>query len=111
MFENEQNFYIQLCPLLDDRNEWQGNLQVNIITADVKDPDDEPYAQMLHLCQLVATTIPYMEEHPELIGKLEKYMQQNHLDEEHDYESEIDLEYGDDNVVKINFNSRTKGNA
>lgn len=111
MFENDQSFYIQLYPILDKDSEWQGNLQVNIITGPDNVMEDEPYSQMIHLCQLVASTIPFMEENPEFISTLEKFMRSNQLDEQYEEENEIELEYGEDNVVKINFNSRTKGNA
>jgi len=62
---------------------------------------------MLHLCQLVASTVALMEKRPALIDELEDF-----LSEEDSYVETLNKKSVstsvDDNVITLNFNKETK---
>jgi hypothetical protein len=64
----------------------------------------------MHLSEVVACSVAYMEENPDLIGKIEEFIDRPDNDEIPTKE-EPEIQYTDGNVVKLNFGSRTKGNA
>ena len=73
---NNEDFYIQLVPDLDKNKNWLGTLQVNIVTSNVNPIDDDGYNQIFHLCQLISSVVPYMDDNPDIITELEKYLTQ-----------------------------------
>jgi|TARA_R100000149_G_C5786518_1_gene80049 heat shock protein HspQ len=104
------SFCIQLKPVIDADYAWTGELEVNIIT-DKNNPLDKPsYLSLMHLSEVVACSVAYMEENPDLIGKIEEFIDRPDNDEIPTKE-EPEIQYTDGNVVKLNFGSRTKGNA
>ena len=104
------SFCIQLKPVVDEDYAWTGELEVNIITDKENPLDRVSYMSMMHLSEVVACSVAYMEENPELITKIEEFIDSPDHDEVTTRE-EPDIQYTDGNVVKLNFKSKTKGNA
>lgn len=104
------SFCIQLKPVVDEDYAWTGELEVNIITDKQNPLDKASYMSMMHLSEIVACSVAYMEENPELIGKIEEFIESPDYNEVATKE-EPDVEYTDGNVVKLHFKSRTKGSA
>ena len=104
---NNEDFYIQLVPDLDKNKNWLGTLQVNIVTSNVNPIDDDGYNQIFHLCQLISSVVPYMDDNPDIITELEKYMKVEQKSTKPG--KKIISKQG--NVINLNFKSKTNGSA
>tara|TARA_Y100000768_G_C23820744_1_gene606406 strand:- start:387 stop:710 length:324 start_codon:yes stop_codon:yes gene_type:complete len=104
---NNEDFYIQLVPDLDKNKNWLGTLQVNIVTSNVNPIDDDGYNQIFHLCQLISSVVPYMDDNPDIITELEKYMKVEQKSSKPG--KKIISKQG--NVINLNFKSKTNGSA
>ena len=91
-------FYIELLPDLDEDNNWVGGLQVNIISSKDNPMPVNSKRDLLHLSQLVASSVAFMEKNAEYADKLEDFIKEpeEHIKQE-------------GNVIHFNF--KTKGNA
>ena len=65
--------FIELIPEVE-KDHWNGELEVNIITDSNNPLNDESYSSLVHLCQLVAATVALMEKDPALVDKLEAFV-------------------------------------
>ena len=104
---NNEDFYIQLVPDLDKNKNWLGTLQVNIVTSNVNPIDDDGYNQIFHLCQLISSVVPYMDDNPDIITELEKYMKVEQKNSKPG--KKIISKQG--NVINLNFKSKTNASA
>jgi|TARA_R100001591_G_scaffold116617_1_gene134022 hypothetical protein len=104
------SFCIQLKPVVDDDCAWTGELEVNIITDKNNPLDKASFVAMMHLSEVVACSVAYMEENPDLIGKIEEFIDSPEY-EDVPTRQEPKVQYTDGNIVKLNFGSNTKGNA
>ena len=108
MTYNERAFSINLIPKIDEKNSWTGELEVVIVTDKDNPLDSDSYNGMMHLSQLVACSVAYMEEHPSLISDIENFIDEL---EPEDEDSSASVTHVEDNVVHLNFRTKTKGNA
>ena len=107
---NNEDFYIQITPNLDKDKNWLGTIEVNIVTSNSNPIDDDGYNQIFHLCQMIASVVPYMEDNPGVIPELEKYMEiENKSDKSN--KAKLEIVGKDGNVINLNFNSKTNGRA
>jgi len=108
---NPESFYVELKPKLDEENSWTGELEVHLLTDKENPMDKESLLHLMHLTNLVACCVSYMDEHPDFLETMEQYM----LDTPEDLSDIEDriakVEYTDSNIVKLSFSSKTKGNA
>lgn len=107
---DDTSFYIQLKPTVDENYEWTGDLEVNIVTDKENPIDKNSFMSMMHLSEIVACSIAYMEEYPDLISSIEDFMDSAEF-EARKTNNEPQVEYTDGNVIKLTFGSKTKGNA
>ena len=108
MLVNNEDFYIQLKPNMDKSKNWLGTMQVNIVTSNSNPIDDDGNNQMFHLCQLIASIVPYMDDNPDIIPELEKYMETENKKEK---AKKLEIVGRNGNIINLNFKSRTKGSA
>ena len=105
---NDEDFYIQIRPTLDKKLNWLGTVQVNIVTSNSNPIDDEGYNQIFHLCQLIAAIVPYMDKNPNIIEELEEIVAIESNKEKKLVQKVLDKT---DNIVTLNFQTKTKGKA
>ena len=110
MITDPTAFSIQLRPVVDEDYAWTGELEVNIVTDKENPLDKTSYMSMMHLSEIVACSVAYMEENPELIEKIEEFIDRPGYDIP-ETEQEPEVEYTEGNIVKLKFGSKTKGNA
>jgi hypothetical protein len=103
-------FNIQLKPDLDDDDCWTGGLEVSIMHDKHNPMDRHSFLHLQHLAEIVACSVAFMEANPEVIKQIEDFMNETSEDEEENMSGHTVEEIGD-NVVKLSFNSRTKGRA
>jgi hypothetical protein len=97
---------------LDDDGLWNGEIDISIITQPDNELQDDDYFQMMHFCKMLASTVPIMEVNEDL-----RELVHNYVTEIIDKHEEVVVENNrriiskEDNVIKLDFASRTKGNA
>jgi|TARA_R110002072_G_scaffold160440_1_gene311687 hypothetical protein len=104
------SFNIQLKPEVDEDFCWTGGLEVSISYDKYSPLDKQSFLHLQHLAEIVACSVAFMEENPEVIKQIEDFIVETHDLEDEDAEDHT-VETIGDNVVKLSFNSRTKGKA
>lgn len=107
-----EDFLIRVRPFKDVDGSWNGDIDLSIITQPSNDLPDEDYNQVMHFCKMMASTVPLMERDEELRDMVHNFVVE-HVDREYVVEVDsrprvIDRE---DNVVTIDFGTKTKGSA
>ena len=109
---DREDFMLRIRPTIDNDGSWNGEIDVSIISQPDNTLSDEDYFQVMHFCKMIASTIPVMEMHDDFRNLVHKFVEER-VDRHYDFELEnkptITKEEG--NVVRINFDSKTKGNA
>jgi len=103
-------FCVQLRPMVDEDCVLTGELEVNIMTDRDNPLDKSSYISMMHLTEIVACSVAYMEQNPDLIEKIEDFIESTEYDEP-EIIQKPEYEHVDGNVIKLKFGSKTKGNA
>ena len=108
----KEDFLIRIRPFRDKDGSWNGDIDLSIITQPSNDMDDEDYYQVMHFCKMMASTVPIMEYNEDLRDMVHEYVME-HVDKEYTIEVEPKSQVVDrsDNVVKIDFGTKTKGSA
>lgn len=118
---NVNDFIIVLRPVMksiteedNDTPTWVGDVQVKLLTDLSKISLNEyEFASMNKICNLMVASIPSMHENEFVRHVVEHYLRHNELDLEHIDIEEHEKEKVDDNnnIIKLDFDSKTKGNA
>tara|TARA_R100000951_G_scaffold28622_2_gene24543 strand:- start:84 stop:434 length:351 start_codon:yes stop_codon:yes gene_type:complete len=109
------SFYVQLKPQVDDEDDWTGELEVNILYDKRSPLKSDGFLHLKHLTELVACTIAYMEENPDFYENLTEFLMspENCEDDHSSHEETVtpEIESIEGNVVRLSFNSKTRGSA
>ena len=109
---DREDFMLRIRPTVDNDGSWNGEIDVAIISQPDNTLSDEDYFQVMHFCKMIASTIPVMEMYEDFRDIVHKFVEERvdrHYDVELENKPTITEEEG--NVVRINFDSKTKGNA
>lgn len=101
-----------------DGTYWTGGIEVDVISSKDNTLSDHSYSEVMHFTKMVASSIPVMEENEELRNAIHDFVNE-YIDneaedmlEDHTINDNKKNVIGEDgNVVKINFNTKTGGNA
>ena len=112
---NEEDFLIRVRPFADDEGKWNGEVDISIMAMPDNPLEDEDYYQVMHFAKLMCASVPVMEASEELRNIVHKYVMEV-LDNEMEIDVELEEKMGvekeyDGNVVHLNFNTKTGGNA
>jgi len=111
----DEDFMIRVRPYADEDGIWSGEVDISIMYGDDNPMNNDDFHQVLHFTKMMCAAVPVMEEVEELRNIVHEYVTKI-IDKEMDISVEMEEEAGveksyDGNVVHLNFNSRTKGNA
>ena len=112
MFLNDANEYgVFLKPTFDD-GEWTGEVEVQIAFADENDLDDEGHEVLVQVVAMMAASVELMETDHEIANRLMNIVDRRYPQEQKSEISQLttDVEV-DGNVIRFDFNSKTKGSA
>ena len=101
----ENDFLIKISPLLEG-NEWTGNVDVSIISAANNTMNENDLNIMAKLVEMVASAVPVMSEDSYVLEALEEYVDSIYKQ----VQEEVTEQYTD-NVVKLDLDTKTRGNA
>ena len=94
---NPQDFIIKVSPVVN----------LGIIIADDMFFDEEDYANLLHFCRMITSTVPMMEEMKTFRELINDYAL-NELDREEQDVVKPRVLSRKDNVVRVSFNPKLK---
>lgn len=101
----ENDFLIKISPLLEG-NEWTGNVDVSIISAANNNMNENDLNIMAKLVEMVASAVPVMSEDSYVLEALEEYVESIYRQ----VQEEVTEQYTD-NVIKLDLDTKTRGNA
>ena len=110
---NEEDFLIRIRPYANSEGEWDGELDITLMSQTSNPLSEEDYFQVMHLCKMISASVPLMETE-ESIRELANSYVENVIDNETIYDVELDDEVEktyDGNVVHLNFDTATKGSS
>jgi hypothetical protein len=103
--KNPASCFIELEPDQYKDGSWSGGLKINILTSKDNPMPEESVKSLLHLSQLVASTVALMEQDTLLADKLEKFVT------EPEEENKLEVVSREGNVINLNFKTTTQGEA
>jgi len=111
----EEDFLIRVRPFADDMGSWSGEIDISIMAFEKNPLDDEDFDQVMHFVKMMCATVPLMEQEESLRELVHEYVMKV-IDNDTGIDVELEEECGvektyDGNIVHLNFNSKTGGNA
>lgn len=112
---NDEDFIIRVRPFSDDDGQWSGEIDLSIMAFPKNPMDDEDYGNVMHFVKMMCATVPVMEQEESIRDLVHEYVLKV-IDNEMDIDVELEEECGvektyDGNIVHLNFNTKTGGNA
>ena len=108
------DFIIRIRPTVDDE-ERTGEIDISIISSPDNTLNDESYGQLMHFCKMMCSTVPIMEHDEAIRNMVHTYVMEVVDNEPEDVleedDEQITITQEDGNVIRLDFSSRTKGNA
>jgi len=94
------------------RKQWTGEIDVSIISSEDNPLNDQDFDNMMFLCELIASSIPIMEEDEYVRSALFEYAESyRNTMEVVDDEEDVPVVDKEGNIIKINFSTKTRGSA
>ena len=100
--KNPEAIYLELVPKVDGTY-WTGEVVLNIIAHPDSKLDAESRASLMHLAQLVASSVPIMDLDPGLLTKLENFL-------ESFVKNKFVRREEDSNIIHIDFKTKKRNN-
>jgi hypothetical protein len=97
---NPNAVYLELVPQTEG-SYWTGEVTLNIIGDPDSRLDEESRASLLHLAQLVASSVPIMDLDPTLLNKMENFL-------ESFVKEKFVKRDNNSNVIYINFKTKKR---
>jgi len=107
----DEDFLIQVTPSLTSDSSWDGNVLINIATSGKNPLNKKDMNDLWHLCRMMCSVIPLMQEDSDLMYVLDEYAHNTKDFNSKDTKDTLTIESKQGNVIKLNFNSKTGGNA
>ncbi|MAJ43716.1 MAG: hypothetical protein CBC83_02265 [Flavobacteriales bacterium TMED123] len=102
----DEDFAIRIRPFLNKEGNWEGDVSIGLITSSENPLQDEDFSYIIHLCSMMSAVVPVCEEDEYIRNKLHKY-----VISEIERDEEEPLYYTEGNLITLNKNTKTKGNA
>lgn len=106
------DFVIRVRPFTDDEGEWNGQIDLALVTQPANDLSDDDYTSLMHFCKMMASTVPIMEVNEDIRELVHDYVLETF---DTDYEAVLEdkpaIISQDGNVIAIDFNTKTEGEA
>jgi hypothetical protein len=115
LFDFQPNdFIIRIRPETKE-GAWTGDVNITIMNSSNVNMTEESYSDMMHFCKMLCSTVPMMEEDEDFRNFVSDYVSEN-IDGQ-DLGNLIEdiqpcsFSSEGDNVIRLNFGTKTKGNA
>jgi len=106
----EEDFVIRITPFHEDGN-WDGDVTVGLVASSDNPLNDEDFAYLSHLCSMLCSVIPVIEEDEYVRDALHHYVL-HRLDDELPEKEDDEPKYtSNGNVLTLTLTTKTRGNA
>tara|TARA_R110000796_G_scaffold240299_2_gene361305 strand:- start:88 stop:435 length:348 start_codon:yes stop_codon:yes gene_type:complete len=109
--KNPASCFIELDPDVDELGFWTGGLRINILTSKNNPMPESSKESLLHLAQLISSTVALMERDQELTNRLEEFVAEPEEPNFQFVDDGLEVVSKKDNIISINFKTKTKGEA
>lgn len=99
------DFLIRISPLCEN-GKWTGRVDVSILSSADNSLNETDFNTVTKLAEMVASSIPVMEHDDYVLDTLEEY-----ADRMNEALAELEEAEYDDNVIKLDVRTKTRGNA
>ena len=113
--ENE-DFLIRIRPTFSKGGEWTGDAQVSVVTSRDNELTDEVFHGMELFVMMLLASLPVMEHDEYVRDQIYKYVENNSEECWTDNDPMLDeevviVERDEDNIIRLTFTTKTKGEA
>ena len=102
-------FLISITPITDVQSKWTGQVAVDITSSNKNPLNVKDYNHIFHLCKMLCSVIPLMEEDAEMVERLDEYVKV--FDASKPPKDRLVVSDKNDNVIKLDWFSKIKGRA
>tara|TARA_R100000008_G_C3577369_1_gene166127 strand:+ start:497 stop:850 length:354 start_codon:yes stop_codon:yes gene_type:complete len=106
---NKEDFVISITPITDVQSKWTGQVAVDITSSNKNPLNVKDYNHIFHLCKMLCSVIPLMEEDAEMVERLDEYVKI--FDASKPPKDRLVVSDKNDNVIKLDWFSKIKGRA
>tara|TARA_R100001126_G_scaffold91789_1_gene61460 strand:- start:944 stop:1294 length:351 start_codon:yes stop_codon:yes gene_type:complete len=108
---NSEDYFIHLRPQLSKRTrKWTGQVAIQIIVAHDNSMDIKDKEEMWHLCKMLCSLIPMMEDDPDLMEDVDDFAR-NYMFNYQEDKKGLTITGKKGNVIQIDFKTKTEGSA
>ena len=115
--ENE-DFLIRIRPTFTKKGDWTGDAQVSVVTSKENDLTDDVFSGMELFVMMLLASLPVMEQDDYVRDQIYKYVENNAEEFWSDNDPMVDVdeevvvvERDEDNIIRLTFKTKTKGEA
>lgn len=98
-----EDFTIRIRPGLQE-SQWDGTVSIDVAWKESNPLDDDDFNQIMHLTQMVCSSVPLMECDDALAKMMADYVETHYVAEE-PTSNKLEVVSRESNVVKLNFGS------
>ena len=106
---NKEDFVIAIKPMMDLENKWTGQVAVDITSSEKNPLNSTDYNHLFYLCKMMCSIVPLMEEDEKLVSRLDAYVKEYDIAKPED--DKLVVTDVNDNIIKLDWISKTKGRA
>ena len=108
---SNNDFVILVSPTFK-KDKWTGNVNINVAYPKNHDFTKETYDGIDFFVRMMIASLTLMEEHENIREVMYDYVSETwNLEDSKSNSRDVTIEYGEDNVINLTFNSDTEGNA
>jgi len=112
-----RDFMILVTPIFEDES-WTGNVNIDVAYPKNHDLTKETYRGIDFFIRMMIGSLSIMQDNETLRETMYNYVAEDYPDDFEDLIEDaeknnrtVKIEYGDDNVINLTFNSETEGSA
>jgi len=111
-----EDFIIRVRPTFSNKGTWTGDAEVSVLTSKETGLTDEVFNGMEMFVMMLLASLPVMDEDEYVRERIYNYVNEHHEDYFISLESESDTEVTvesseTDNIIRLSFATKTKGEA
>lgn len=112
----DDDFLIRVRPVRDEDEYWTGSVEISVASPSPKVVPIEEIDNINLFIEMILASVHVMQENQDFAEAVTEYVQDNYNDEldvlvDLEEEEKVTVEYGENNIIKLSFNTDTKGNA
>lgn len=108
------DFLIRIRPTFTSKGDWTGDAEVSVITSEETSLTPTVFSGMNLFVSMLLSSLPVMEQDEYVREVIYQYVNDHYEETIIKFEPEDEVtvdKSGDDNIIRLTFNTNTKGSA